>query len=152
MGIVAPRWGNSARTGAKPSPRGEGGPAKPGRMWWSAKQNRKYLTPLRSYTTSVICSFLANASFSSRRSLGRSRASETTQQNDKFQFIVSYSNVVDSSRLDQHSGKQNRQLFPGKGAFLPVFQTVVRIGEQIVHCRFCRQDFFRCRRARQQII
>ena len=71
--LLPPRWGNSARTGAKPSPRGEGGPAKPGRMWWSAKQNRKYLTPLRSYTTSVICSFLANASFSSRRSLGRSR-------------------------------------------------------------------------------
>jgi hypothetical protein len=57
-------------------------------MWWSAKQNRKYLTPLRGYTTSVICSFLANASFSSRRSLGRSRASETTQQYDKFQFAI----------------------------------------------------------------
>ena len=47
-----------------------------GRMWWSAKpsanapellQGRKVVP----HTTSVICSFLANDSFSSRRSLGK---------------------------------------------------------------------------------
>ena len=50
-----------------PSPWGEGAPK--GRMWGSAKQYLLHMSPLCGYTTSVICSFLANASFSSRRSL-----------------------------------------------------------------------------------
>jgi hypothetical protein len=41
-------------------------------MWWSAKHHLGIITGKKvPYTTSVICSFLANASFSSRRSLWR---------------------------------------------------------------------------------